>query len=99
MFRKFTAVVLLLCISFSLFALDMSKAEPYKEIEFPKWSRDLRRAEIIFFGAIPLAYPATNFVLGTIGKSDDFWHTLGYSCAVAGAIVLTDFIIGLINEN
>ncbi len=28
--------------------------EPYEESEFPQWALDLRRAEVVFFGAIPL---------------------------------------------
>ena len=30
--------------------------EPYQEDEFPKWARDLRRGEIIFFGTIPFSF-------------------------------------------
>lgn len=26
---------------------------PYREDEFPRWARDLRRAEVIFIGAVP----------------------------------------------
>ena len=30
--------------------------EPYAPEEFPAWSRDLRRAEIVFFGSLPFSF-------------------------------------------
>ncbi|HEQ72079.1 MAG TPA: hypothetical protein ENN69_06280 [Spirochaetia bacterium] len=30
--------------------------EPYTKDEFPQWAKDLRRAEIIFFGSLPFSF-------------------------------------------
>ena len=46
-----------------------SKAEPYEDSEFPKWALDLRRGEILFFGALPITYAMTSLVTGAL-KSD-----------------------------
>lgn len=35
--------------------------EPYEDDEFPQWAKDLRRAEIIFFGTIPFTFLYTSF--------------------------------------
>ncbi len=39
-------------------------AEPYEEEEFPQWARDLRRAEIIGFGSLPITLLASRLVYG-----------------------------------
>lgn len=99
MLKKVVAVLLLISLCCSVFALDMSKAVPYKENEFPKFTYDLRRAEIIFFGSLPLAFPAASLGLSAFKVETDFWKTMGVACGIAGAIVLTDFIIGLIQAD
>ncbi len=52
-------LLLLVCV-LSLAPLFMARGEetikepvPYKEDEFPQWLKDLRRAEVIFFGTLP----------------------------------------------
>ncbi len=35
--------------------------EPYQDDEFPNWAKDLRRAEIIFFGTIPFSFFYSTF--------------------------------------
>jgi hypothetical protein len=35
------------------FGEEIKKPVPYKEDEFPQWLKDLRRAEIVFFGTLP----------------------------------------------
>ncbi len=35
--------------------------EPYEDDEFPKWAKDLRRYEIIFFGTIPFTFFFSSF--------------------------------------
>lgn len=99
MFKKITAVLLLLVICFNVFALDMSKAEPYQEIEFPKWTKDLRRAEIIFFGSLPLTYPVANLAMNAFKQDTDFWKNFGIACGISASIAVVDFVIGLINED
>lgn len=41
-------------------------SEPYNEEEFPGWSLDLRRGEIIFFGSLPFATLLTTLVYQTV---------------------------------
>jgi hypothetical protein len=40
---------------------DLPDYEPYEEEEFPKWARDLRRGEVIFFGTIPFTFFVSSF--------------------------------------
>lgn len=46
---------------------------PYSELEFPKWSRDLRRGEVIFFGSIPFTLLGTSIIYRTV----DYFVELG----------------------
>ena len=39
----------------AIYADQNNTPEPYEEDEFPQWLKDLRRAEIIFFGSIPFS--------------------------------------------
>ena len=59
-----------------IFALSLDGYEPYSKDEFPKWSLDLRRAECIFFGGIPIAYPLTALTLGLLKQETSFPKTL-----------------------
>ena len=99
MFKKIVAFILLICLCAPMFALDMSKAEPYDEAEFPKWSINLRRSEIIFFGALPVSYTLTNIATEIMKKDMTFGEKLAISAAAAGGFVLLDIIIGLINKD
>lgn len=96
MFKKTVAILLLISLCMSLFSLDMSKAEPYSESEFPKWAINVRRSEIIFFGAVPITYLFTSIISDAFNSNFSFGEKLGISVAAAGGIVLTDIIIGLI---
>ncbi|MCQ2397876.1 MAG: hypothetical protein MJ052_01045 [Sphaerochaetaceae bacterium] len=99
MLRKAVLVFVLICLCCSCVpALDMSKAEPYDDVKFPKWTIALRRGEILFFGGLPIAYPITSLILNTMKKENTFWKTLGISCCVTASIALIDFIIGLIKN-
>lgn len=93
------ALVMLFVISSPLFALDMSNHEPYTQAEFPKWSLDLRRAESLFFGGLPIAFPLVTAAYSIAGQQADFWPVLGISCAVSATIVLIDYIIGALSAN
>ncbi len=95
MFKKSIAIILIICLTAPLFALDMKDAEPYKEDEFPKWAVDFRRGEILFFGSLPLTFAFTT--LGTsIAKSDmGFLPKLGIAAGVSTVIVLIDYFLGL----
>lgn len=48
----------------NLFAADSSSSSNYDDINFPQWTKDLRRTEIITFGSLPFV---------------TIWTTLGYS--------------------
>jgi hypothetical protein len=96
MIKKAIAVVLLVCICFSAFSLDMKNAQPYSDDEFPKWSLDLRRGEVIFFGSLPIAYAMTSLVSSKlINKDLTFWQTMAISAGVSTAITVLDYILGL----
>ncbi len=72
--------------------------EPYRTEEFPKWSLNLRRAECIFFGGIPIAYPLTALAFSVANKDTSFVQNLAIACSVSAAIALIDYIIGVVNE-
>jgi len=96
MIKKVIAVVLLICICFSAFSLDMKNAQPYSDDEFPKWSLDLRRGEIIFFGSLPIAYAMTSLVSSNLVHKDlTFWQTMAISAGASAAIAILDYILGL----
>lgn len=98
MIKKLICVILLISISFSLFALDFTNAKPYTDDEFPELVLDLRRAEIIFFGGIPLAYPIVNLAMSSLGQETDFAKTMAIACSVSAVIAVADYVIGLIQD-
>lgn len=83
--------------------------EPYREEEFSRGAKDLRRAEIIFLGALPLSYMLTNLLYDSImdnttgaeGESTNFttdYHTrnkLTIALSASAVISLTDYLLGL----
>lgn len=70
----------------------------YSDDEFAPWQKKLRRAEIIFFGGIPLAFLAAGLVNSLTGNTLGFWPVLGISASIAVSISLADFIIGEIDK-
>ena len=101
--KKAIIAVLIFVFLFGLcmpaFSLTLTDYEPYTKDEFPKWSLNLRRAETIFFGGIPIAYPLTSLAFSLAGKDAEFLPTLGIACAVSAVISLVDYIIGVASEN
>jgi hypothetical protein len=51
--RKLIALLLLISFSFCVFAEEAHTPAPYEEDEFPSWTIDLRRSEIVTFGTLP----------------------------------------------
>ena len=51
--RKLIALMLLISFSFCIFAEEAHKPVPYEDDEFPSWTIDLRRSEIVTFGTLP----------------------------------------------
>jgi hypothetical protein len=91
--------VLLFGLCTPAFSLTLTDYEPYSKEEFPKWSLDLRRAESLFFGGIPIAFPLTSAALSLAGQEPEFLTTFGIACAVSAAITLIDYIIGVVSAN
>ncbi|MCR4939385.1 MAG: hypothetical protein K5930_04660 [Treponemataceae bacterium] len=51
--KKKIAVLILVFFFFSIFPQEQHTPEPYSDEEFPSWSIDLRRAEIVTLGSVP----------------------------------------------
>ncbi len=65
---------------------DETSPEPYQKEEFPQWARDLRRAEIIFFGSVPFtlffsleSYDMYRYVSHNFDSSYSPWPFAGYN--------------------
>ncbi len=91
--------LLLFGICFPAFSLTLTDYEPYKQDEFPQWSLDLRRAETLFFGGLPIAYPLTSLAFSLAGKQQDFFTTIGIACVVSFVITVVDYILGVVSAN
>ena len=105
--KRTIALILIICLSASLFATPIKyEYEPYEEEEFPLWSRELRRAESIFFGSFVITLPVTALCyslaesLGAELTDNEGW-LFGQQALIAGGlslgIALTDFILGRID--
>ncbi len=95
MFKKILALILIICLVFPVFALDMKNAEPYKDEEFPKWLRKVRRGEILFFGSLPLTYAATTLGTSLANKDMEFLPKLGIAAGASALIAIVDYFLGL----
>ena len=51
--RKGIALLVLVFFAFSVFADEKHTPEPYQDDEFPSWTIDLRRSEIVTLGSLP----------------------------------------------
>ncbi|MCL2008444.1 MAG: hypothetical protein FWG77_10195 [Treponema sp.] len=75
--RRYTCLLVLFFFLFSLipsFAQTNEMGSSYFDMsEFPQWARDLRRGEIIAFGAFPFAYFFTNFGYDAYRWSNNAW--------------------------
>lgn len=89
-------------------------AVPYQPDEFPQWTVDLRRAEIVTVGSFPLTFMLTALVydlsvaasngfgssvpFGSSRTQDDIETMLLVSAGISAGIGLTDFIISQIKR-
>ncbi|MBR2281097.1 MAG: hypothetical protein IJ863_00580 [Spirochaetales bacterium] len=73
--------------------------EPYSDDEFPRWALDLRRAECIFFGGIPITLPVTYLVSNLLDADLTFLQAVGIACSVSAVITLVDYILGVLDED
>ncbi|MGI6432457.1 MAG: hypothetical protein ACOXZ4_01115 [Sphaerochaetaceae bacterium] len=95
-------IALLLVVVFLCSPL-LGAYEPYTRDEFPQWSLQLRRAETIAFGALPLTFAATslgyNLALSfgaqrfSADPLYDSLATLAVAASAAVIIALADYII------
>ena len=61
--KKILLVILALSMTAFLFAEDSdNEPVPYSPDEFPEWARDLRRAEIIMIGSVPVSIIVSGLV-------------------------------------
>jgi len=101
--KKILTIVILICLTAlvcsPVFSLDMKDYEPYSQDEFPKWTLDLRRAECIFFGGIPIAYPVTALAFSIADRDASFLEKAAIACSISAAIALIDYIIGVVNAD
>jgi hypothetical protein len=73
---KFFFLILLFIISPSLLWAQSSTTETSTQFDttgFPRWAKDLRRAEIITFGSFPFAYFFANFAFDAYRWSNHGW--------------------------
>ena len=97
--KKAIALLLILLSSFYLFSDPIKyDYEPYKREEFPEWTMELRRAEILFFGSFAITLPVT-VAAYNIGKSFGMPtpenEALGALYQFAGAAGLSLIIAGV----
>lgn len=86
---------------------------PYEDEEFPGWAHDLRRFEVIAFGAFPLTYILSSMTFEIVQTSqgnseqfslysekgqDDLEMLLITSAGISLCVATADFIIGRIKE-
>jgi len=104
----FLLLILSFCSSL-LYSQDQEIAIPYKPDEFPQWTLDLRRAEIVTIGSFPLSFMFTAIIydltksasagfdptipFGSSRSQEDIKNMLIISGGVSLAVGLTDFII------
>lgn len=106
MIRRALAVSMLLLLlnAFSLFGEDLPLYEPYEQQEFPQWLHDLRRAESLFIGSLPIAYGAVTLTFSLLETeertltTDDYLTRLAYASMLSGALALADYIVGLYDD-
>jgi hypothetical protein len=74
--------------------------KPYTEEEFARWLIDLRRAESLFFGSLPLTYGVIrlteNLILGDSGEigTDGFILRLSAAAGISAVLAASDYILG-----
>ncbi len=108
--KKGISVLLITCIivltPVFCFAEDTEEQEyePYTVMEFSSFAMDMRRAETIFFGSLPLTYMISSLAIGAVDAlvSTDLPNaeiglgvTLGFSLTIA----IIDYVLGLDEEN
>ena len=107
--RAAAIVCLLACSAANAAAEAEHVPEPYAPNEFPTWSQDLRRAEIVFFGSLPFslfftfeAYDIGKFALSgfdtllspwPLRSGAEIWA--GYSASEKGWLIASALTVSL----
>jgi len=82
---------------------------PYEKEEFPKWSRDLRRSEIILLGSLPLVFMLSNLAYDNMGdqifpdyselsSSEETRRKITIAVSISGVITLMDYVLGYFDK-
>ena len=109
--KRVISLILILSIAFTLSSETITHAsfkykyESYEEEEFPLWTRELRRAETIFFGSLVFTVPISSLAVGVLSNqgvvnfSDDTGSALAVITTAAGLslfVSAVDWILGKI---
>jgi hypothetical protein len=75
----------------ALFAQSSKAAIKYDPAEFPQWLRDVRRFDVITFGAFPFAFFTTTFIIDSVRyiQHDQDMKYAPWPLKSAGAIEMT----------
>jgi hypothetical protein len=86
------AAVLLLLITLCSETLYAQTASPTGASKFPRWVKDLRRAEIVAFGSFPFAIFFSSFTMDTYRSAQNNWDRryAPWPLKGAGAIDMND---------
>lgn len=104
--KKLIAILLLLCISSSLFSSSSGvrispvkyEYEPYEKNEFPEWAMELRRADIVFFGSMAITLPVCMIaynLASQVGMPTPEKSSTKMLQQVGGAAVLSLIVTGI----
>jgi hypothetical protein len=100
MARILAVVVILSIICAPVAAAEQSSYQRYSHEEFDPWMHDLRRAETLFFGSLPISFAASS--LSMVFIQDDYRSVqlqLGITLGISAAIAIADYILGLLEED
>lgn len=92
--RVAAALALMLCAASLAGAQSATSAvpEPYAAAEFPQWALDLRRGEIVAFGALPFTLFFSTFAMDAYRSSRNDWDRryAPWPFKSAGAVSMTE---------
>ena len=109
--KRVISLILILSLAFTLSPETITHAsfkykyESYEEEEFPLWTRELRRAETIFFGSLVFTVPISSLAVGLLSNqgvvnfNDDTGSALAVITTAAGlslVVSAVDWILGKI---
>lgn len=100
MIRFIASLLLVLLVITPVYAAaDEISYTPYSPDEFAPWMHDLRRAETVFFGSLPVSFAAAS--LSMLFIEEDYRSaglSLGMTLGISAVIAVADYVIGLIAD-